>query len=353
MLNAWEIERTERWPFCAGLPLVEDRLMRPEERTEIGRLARSLTSLGIGCFIGSPIVGTALAIALYVFLAHIHAPANSGLYTAAWIGAALLVFMCAVLFAYDGPFQRGRRLFKDLRGGYVREFAGVLEADQVTDPKLIKLRSERYENAEGDIDAEGSREISFSILPVSHRIWRLDGHICRRWVDASWIEVSMPSGSVTTGSAVGLGNHHRSLSVSERQELTLHTRRLWQGPLIGVLITGCLFIVSVTSLAAKTTSVSLFLWTSAICYGLFSLTLGRLLIQRLREARILKRDLRQGEVEVHQAGGEPTAVFEVLPASGWQWTQGGQPAPWRRFWQTESWKATYNDRVTRKTYDDT
>jgi hypothetical protein len=339
--------------WCAGLPLTAQRSLSDAERealrAESGRLRRS------GC-LSLPLVPVCF-LAMLLALAVSDSAERPG---AAFLAATLLMLTAVALLAnyVRDCLRRGRLLRGDLREGYVKHFEGVLDESVLSwtiilsggrivhprgpgpplDPTLallLRLGLMRPDTTETQwVEA----------LPVSGRVWRVNGQKPRAWITAVWSEVAETPGYAAAASAwlvpvsrspegtVSAGQ--RALSPSESEELRRRIRDAWRRPLLPALLLSLWFFPLLAG----------FLWErrlppdwhrlSFLLLGFAALSADGVLLLSLQQASRLRRDLETGVVSVvrvtNLASGSVEQDFEVLPTSRLVWTEAGRPAAWRK-----------------------
>ena len=338
MLTGRENERRGTSVWCAGLPLVDERRLDREEQERLRRAAWHLLWRGLGSFLAALLLGV-LAMALTSVLG------------GAWSGTlliivilfvSLLLFLPATLFARECWTQRGLLLFRDLRRGYVRVFAGLLTVADLLQTEDAADAAQGRLVALGLLTLEEAHPQTVEVLPVSRRVWRVSGEEVSPWVEALWREVSTAPDAAspwlhTNGPAVEGGTGRRPLSDRERAELLREARQHWLRPFVPALLLTCWLVVvlvfgAMTAIAAGRVTWSSGLW-SAFHLAWITFATDAFFLRRWTQSRQMYQDARGGVVsfETGPTGGSNSAtVSETLPHSGRAWTQAGRPAAWRR-----------------------
>lgn len=351
MLTEREIERRETLTWCAGLPFVEDRLLRPDERDGISQMAWRLLWQGLASIV-MPLFLAPLFMATFGYgCAHGSSPLLDGIFvTLAILSVFLLLLALAAPFASNGWLQRSQSLFGDLRRGYVRKFTGPLNAAIAKDQTIRQLLEYSI------LDRNAAQRLSLEALPISRRLWRVNGAECRRWFTASWVEVAKLPFQTLLGSLpadISALPGARKLSCIEQKELLRHGRGYWLKPLLpavaftfwaGLILFGMLLGPLPTGKV----------WWDFVDVAITAIAFDIVLAHGIRGAWKLRQDAHGTSVEVHLASSQrcrgyfrgratpgvlfgsrrlrrdAVAWFEILPVSGRQWTQDGQPSVWRR-----------------------
>jgi hypothetical protein len=301
--------------WYAGVPLQGTRKLLPEERYELQVQQGRFRFKGCVALLLAPaLLAIALAVPLLMDLSFLSDSFVPPLMLA-------LMFMSTWLLLVGRENVRyGRWLKADLRAGYLKQF-GSPDAEQ---PTLLE------------------------VLPVSNRLWRMNGDILPTWANAPpvWVADVPEMAHVAAewvlpveGAPVDEPHTNwRTLSSAEKQELTRHARRLalrllpaslfftaWFGILVGVALHE--HGVPPSSLQA----IVLLMITLAINWGLIRHVLQSKRVVRDRDVGqiVVLRWLRQEE---NQAADSPPSLsppMEVLPHSRLIWTENGRAAHWR------------------------
>lgn len=342
MLEKQGNRQQNRILWCAGLPLVGERRLERLEQEQLRQVAWRLLWQGLGAFLGIAVLG----IGLIAGAAELDKYWGGSLVVITVVFIALLLSLPATLFARQGWTQRGLLTFRDLRRGYVRVFEGELmeadllkteEAADATQSSLISL---------GLLTVGSPEPQTIEVLPVSRRVWRVNGEATMPWIEANWKEVtSAPEAAspwLHTNSALTSGprtfddtEHRRRLSDRERAELKRETRRHWLGAFVAALLMTA-WLSTIVVVAFTTGGVpKVASWWGMIHIVLATFTADTFFLSRWAQARKLYQDIRGGEVLVEfesgsPAGNQPALPAETLPNSGRLWTKAGRPAAWRR-----------------------
>lgn len=178
MLDQREIERRHTAQWCAGLPLVGERSLRPDERAKLAHLGWGLLWKSVAA-----LLLTAIGV-IPSFLKSLRHFETSDTAVFAVVGLTLvlaLVFMSLVI-AREGWLQRSLLLFSDLGRGSVKTFSGELArtdllrtADGVDPTQHSLLR-------QGLLTLGGREVQSIEVLPISCRVMTLPqktGGLCQ------------------------------------------------------------------------------------------------------------------------------------------------------------------------------
>lgn len=342
MLEKQGNRQQNRILWCAGLPLVGERRLERLEQEQLRQVAWRLLWQGLGAFLGVAVLG----IGLIAGAAELDKYWNGSLVVITVVVIALLLTLPATLFARQGWTQRGLLTFRDLRRTSVRVFEGVLtDVDLLEDEERVDATQRRLLSL-GLLTLGSPETQTIEVLPVSRRVWRVNGEATVPWVEANWKEVTNApeaaspwlhtNNALTSGPRTSDGaEHRRRLSDRERAELKRETRRHWLGAFIAALVmTSWLLIIVVLAFTTggvpKAAS-----WWGMIHVVLATFTADTFFLSRWAQARKLYRDIRGGEVRVEFGDGsperdQPALPTETLPNSERLWTQAGRPAAWRR-----------------------
>jgi hypothetical protein len=339
--------------WCAGMPLAMRRPLDEGERRRLGDEARRLRWRGWGVVLLYPVLAAAFALA--AARSHEFSPLSQGILA---VGAILLFALCLpvqILVARDA-FARSRGLSQDRRCGFIKRYAGELDARAGADQTLLLLRRARL------IPADSSGEWSIEVLPASRRVWRVRDRSVAGWIVARAVEVAdtpevaaiaaqwlEPAGRI--GNATLLGGQ-RELSGAEREELCRYARRLWLRPLPWAIGLTLWLSMPVAVLIVEGNLHSRGDWIRFALLALATLWMDAAFLRGLWVAGRLRRDAAAGHVMIlrPEPGGPPPpegeawppatgaagpdaeepVTLEVLPFSHWLWTEDSRPASWRK-----------------------
>jgi hypothetical protein len=372
----------EEW--CLGLLLVEHRSFTAQEAQEFQNEEKRLRRNGclMGC--GSPLVFFvplmgAVGLSEWLKSYPILENATTILILALFLPVALL-FLKAIDF-----LKQAKGLKQDLQAGYSKKFSGTVNLFEVFSEgqeaalKLLKTAAGyhssktrgAYSPDADRLDADRTVNLSMDVLPCSKRLWNINGVRTAKWTVVDWSAVAPPPPSAATAAAwveplnvdwkkdelasplteQQLGN--RELSPSERIELQRRIRQLWLRPFWPTLFLTAwlgipLTLHLTTGAPVKPEPTAYFLFFMCL-YSWYSL------IVALVNATKLRQDVRNGfvsifrvplaeepdaapTVEVAQPVEQPvdgtirakTVAVEILPISGWAWTEDGKPCEWRK-----------------------
>jgi hypothetical protein len=324
-----------------GFVFAGRRELSAAERRIVRWRARQLRGVVLFCGLLFPIVLFA-ALAFGVFIEETQGLNRLGILLVTLVLFAVLVALVIVAYVFLGE---SRAVGRDARHGFVERYSGVLVPDDENcRPFAELLRS-------GLLKSGLSQVQWFEILPRSGFLWQANGVRPRRWtpitapssVDvaeapeyaalaAEWVERLAEEGE-----AIYVGK--RELTREEIRELKRHVRHLVIEPLrIALPVT--LWFVTVLVLCVRSGSYPTG-WNLVmfIVLGVLTLVSDFLLVDRLREVRPYRADIRLGRVNIiryplteeDSGPGRPelSPPVEALPFSGATWTIEGQPAFWR------------------------
>ncbi|HLK61309.1 MAG TPA: hypothetical protein VKU00_32465 [Chthonomonadaceae bacterium] len=323
--------------WCAGLQRTGDRPLTKEEMEALDREAQQLRVRGIAMCCVVPIsllliiallreaqarnevipVGvTLLSVSLFLILAGI--PVEI-LLAMRWMG-------------------RSQSLWADIREGSIWLFKGRLDEVFPMDATQKALLAAQLLHLDGE-------EIQWiELLPISRRVWRVNGIAPRAWLRASASEVALtpefaaiaaqwlePLGRNEEGVVYG---GQRELSSSERIELRRHIRRMWTRPLSASLPIFILLCYELVRYLQQNHTLQSDQFSRVALLGIGVLFFATLLTFRIRQAQRFREDMETGYVAIRRVVESETKAsepeIEFLPASGMLWTRAGEPAAWRR-----------------------
>ncbi len=338
-----ETEGTTLW--VAGMRLVGERELSPDERMEIRNAAISFAALGCGAALVLPFL--ILLLLLTVALAGaIDAPVSP--LTA--LGVLALLTVSALLgYAMHRWVGWARQLARDARQGRAELFEGEVDPRQLFDRTLRRLRRSGLlrQSAHGDTDTSAER---LEVLPGSNLVWRVNGGRPRGWIQtqirrvadvppfaavaAEWLDRL----SLEDSQQIHVGQ--RELSTAERGELEGLARHLMLKPTLVALglllwLGGVLGYASIHGTPAPGhppgTTLALCILTGVAMANLMrsagmglqfrrDLALGRVIITRSAEFNAEKAAPKATELSPPE---------EFLPNSRVMWSRAGRPAVWR------------------------
>lgn len=338
-----ENEGTSLW--VAGMRLVGERELTPDERMEIRNAAISFAALGCGAGLVLPflffllLLAIALAGALDTPVSPLTALGVLGLLTASTL----------LGYAMQRWVRWSRQLARDARSGRAELFEGEVDPRQLFDRTLRRLRRSGLLRQSGDQEQDGAAE-RLEVLPGSLLVWRVNGGRPRSWIQtqirrvadvppfaavaAEWLDRLSPDDS----HQIHVGQ--RELSTAERGELEGLARHLVFKPALVAL--GLLLwlgaVLGYASLHGAPAPGHPPGTTLALC-----VLTGIALANVMRSAGMglqFRRDLALGRVIITRSAefnAEETAPpaadlsppEEFLPNSRVMWSRAGRPAVWR------------------------
>ncbi len=322
--------------WCAGLMRTGNRSLTKEETATLDREAQQLRVRGIAMSCAVPI-----SLILVIALLREAQARNQALL----VGVTLLSVSLFLIIA-GLPLEillaarwmgRSQSLWADIRDGQVWHFKGHLNESFPLDAAQKALLA-------ADLLHLDANELQWiELLPISRRVWRVNGVTPLTWLRAGASEVAPtpefaalaaqwlePLGRNEDGVVYG---GQRELSQSERIELNRHIRREWMRPLtsslpIFILLSYEIFRYFQNQILQSDQISRLALLGAGV---LFFATIS---LFRIRQAQRYRADRENGYVAIRRVvegekeTGEPE--IEFLPISGMLWTRAGEPAAWRR-----------------------
>lgn len=336
-------EGTSIW--AAGLRLVGQRELAPEERMEIRRAAMTFAALACGSALILPLI--VLSLLLTIALGgRLDAPVSP--LTAAVV--LLLLALGGVLgYGMIRWVRWSRLLARDARHGHTELFEGEVDAHQILSATTRRLvRSGLLRRTPGSAPDEDPEQVE--VLPRSSLVWKVNGDRPRSWIQTQMRRVAdVPAFAavaaewldrVTGDDATPIHIGHRELSTAERTELDELARRVvlkpvllatallaWLGLVLGylamhgehapghpptTLLGLCVLVAVAIANAMRNAGLSMQFRRD--------LSFGRVIITRSP-----RFDPEDPEPET-PALSPPE---EFLPASRVMWSRAGRPAPWR------------------------
>jgi hypothetical protein len=326
-----------------GVPLTGERALEAAERATLSGWARRMQGLTALSWLALGALGAAFAVA-----ADRANPASALQQDTLAVWMILLIAGCLPLamILTRRWVRRSVALWRDIRHGAVRCYSGPFdERFPGNDAAVRKL-------VQGDLlPVLPKRNWSIEVLPNSRRVWQIDGKAVPAWIEAppaqlaqtpafsaiaaEWLQ---PVGRTPDGEVLG---GRRDLSEAERQELTRHGARAWRRPLPWAVAMTAWLALPLLLLASQRRLGNDADMIRFIFIAAFTGAADWLLIKGALIARKLARDRRLGHVVILRLSPAATrkddaknddddGPVEILPASGFIWTQSGQPAHWRK-----------------------
>ena len=352
--------------WCAGLPLESRRPLDDEERCHLLDEARRYRWRGIGVLLLYP----PLVIAFSIAVGRAD-PSSSTMRSRLAVAVILLaaIGLAALIVLVRDTFRRSRRLFRDLRFGEVKRFAGPLRPEMAREKTVARfLKAGLFSNVMEE-------ESSLEVLPASGRVWRAGDRPVSRWIEARSTEVAETPAIAAVaakrlepieGAAdVVTRRGSREMSPQERDELSRLAGRLWRRRLpVAIGITLCPVVLAAI-LLARGRLASTGDWIGFALLAAVTLGIDRKLARTLALSRQFVQDAKAGTLMIvsfdianprpersggddRRSDGERTLgndnressgtgeitfaapnVVELLAVSRWIWTTDGRPTPWR------------------------
>jgi hypothetical protein len=257
----------------------------------------------------------------------------------------------AILFTRDWMNERRANL-DDIKSQNVKLFAGLLNAQALSDPIIRNLYERRNYSCELD------KPIRIEILASSKRVLTINGHEIFHGITVNIVElpktpdlletILWPLNEPAISNAEPLDQGKRRMKEAELEELSKYIRNSWTKPLpwsVGLTIW---LSVPLTFLIIDHGAPASFNWPLFTFLAVITLLRDISLVNGIRRAIKLNRDRKTGVVvilRVHPQNSVAkidTAILsegslqqsekwaEILPVSGFVWSESGEPAAWRK-----------------------
>jgi hypothetical protein len=265
-------------------------------------------------------------------------PSNTGLQSllAVWAILSVYLLILCILISRDS-LRLAKQLSRDLEDGTVKQFEGPAREMIVTNDLLKQI-------SRLGLAPDDQGRFRLEILPVSGRVWKVQGESLGKWVQLHRSEVAPPPPFAQLAAQFlepvheaedrTLSRGQREMTSEEAAELLKHARQVWKSRLFWAVLLNFWFVSSLVSTATSNEGYG----TEA--YIIFSLFAAAVLwydasfFRRVWTTFKLRQDAREGRVIILGSndtdGIKDQEVFEVLPNSKWIWTVDGAPAPWRK-----------------------
>jgi hypothetical protein len=325
-------QSSQEW--CAGLPLVNERQLTPEERDELtddaamrSRSRAILNWIYVGIILCIPVVGAVASLQNNVL--------------PALVLIALILLPLKIVLTRDRAKQ-AKSIVRDLKSGAVKCFSGTVETN-LSDPILEELGLRLMLPTDG-------APLTIELLTPSGRLWTVQGERFRPWILSETVRVAeLPESSSISKewlrNVEELGDdleslNLRDLSEVEKTELRSLAMKSWRRFLILAIVLTTWFSISLGFEVAGSHPNHPELTVEIQLYflGIITILTDAALVVTFAKSRRFVRDARRGIVflvRVFDHEGSPLSppiqkIYEILPHSRMVWSIDDGPAKWRR-----------------------